>query len=487
MWFPKNPKVLVVDDRLDEIAPLLKIFSLEGIPYVYYDGKEDVPEHPFSSIRLVVLDVELEGRTNSMQDDKTVASTLCTYLNSLIDIENSSYSILFWTKRPNVIENVIQYLSDCKGAPITYKNMEKPAAKDLNIDYVKSKFFSDFGENTFEFLINWENSITQDATKFINEMSNVVRKNSIEKHIAWDDSIKSILSKLAYSYTGTSEKHPLGENAILYATNVLCQSFAESLSHDLHSIFELPTEPNVSLSTIASLNSILFVAKTNDSKIENGKVFLDSDDPEIFELIKKDIISQKQLSTCEFQPISVVITPSCDLAHDKFLKTANSEYHQILSGLKVVIKSGISSDYFEYAASLTSNRNRVSDIIELDQKWSESFLGGANQDKIKEIFGEEADEKIKDITKKIKITKELHKRIKSFVVTSKPENLFITSPFIDEDSVCVMAFHFCSIRTKKLNASQIQFKYHLKNSLISDLQSKLANHVNRLGNSMLEC
>lgn len=454
MWFPQNPKVLVVDDEPSEIDPLLKLFSQNGIPYVHFDGKEDsYPEKPFSSIRLVILDIDLEGRTSGL-DDKTKASVLATYLSQLITTKDSLYAILFWTKRKEIIDNVIEYLSQDNGEPVVWKDMEKPAKADLNLEYVRKKFFSNLQDDVFEYLIKWEECISNDASLFTNEMSSLAKQNAINNKSDWTASMKSIFSKLACSYNGTSKiSSDEKDKALKYATYILNQSFSESLSVvDINfPSVELPETPDISLTSVAQLNSILFIEKCDDSKIENGKVFFNTENHDILELLKKKILSKVGFEDCNCQLVSVVLTPSCDLAHKKYLykDEPKIEFHRILSGIKIEIGDNADYErYFNYAASACSKKKKIEEFqLSTSQKM------------------------------------ELQKCISC----NRPENLYETQPFIDnEGKICVIIFHFGTIQTIEINPANISFSYLMKNSLISDLQTKLANHVNRLGNSMLE-
>lgn len=454
MWFPQNPKVLVVDDKYNEVEPLFKVFSLYGIPYIHFDGKEDsCPEQPFTSVRLVILDIDLEGLTEGL-DDKSKASALASYLGKLITIKESPYFVLFWTKHEEIIENFIGYLKLDGACPVAWKSMEKPTNKDLNFDYVKNHFFSDFTNDAFEFLLKWEDSVSKDASHFTNNISNIIKKEAEETLLDWNDSVKKVLSKLACSYLGVSKiSSEDKDNVLEYASRVLNQSFSEGLSKriDESISLDIPLQTSVSLQTIAALNSILFIEKINDLKIENGKVFFADENDTIFNLLNDKILSKQGKKECKCTFISVILTPSCDLSHKKYLFTGNplQEYHRILSGLKIELGGNEDYEsYFNYAASAYSKKNKVSNL------------------------------QIDDKTKK---------EIKSCISCNKPEFLYETNPFVDENGkVCVFVFHFGTVQTKAIEPGQIKFSYLLKNSLLSDLQTKLANHVNRLGNSMLE-
>lgn len=453
MWFPQNPKVLVVDDHYEEVEPLLTLFSKQGIPYIYYDGKMDsVPEKPFSSIRYVILDIDLYGRTSGL-NEKNKASALAGYLGQLITIKESPYEILFWTRHEDVIEYIISYLNEEDGSPVVYKSLEKPSKDELTPEYVKSKIFSDLNDDAFEFLLKWEDSVSQDASRFTNNISNIIKQEVKKTSEKWNASMKNILSKLACTYLGVSKiSSEDKDNALEYASHVFNQSFSEGLSLVDKSVsLNIPLQTSVSLQTIAELNSILFIDKIGDSKIENGKIFFADEKDTIFSLLNDKILSKQGKKDCKCTFISVILTPSCDLSHKKYLFTGNplQEYHRILSGLKIEV--GDNEDYesyFNYSASAYSKKNKV-DNLQIDDK-----------------------------TKK---------EIKSCISCNKPEFLYETNPFVDENGkVCVFVFHFGTVQTKAIEPGQIKFSYLLKNSLLSDLQTKLANHVNRLGNSMLE-
>lgn len=479
MWYPQNPKVLIVDDHYNEVEPLLRGFSLEGIPYVYFDASPSaVPIKPFSEIRLVILDIELDGRTFSGMDDNSIASTLASYLSQLIDIRNSCYAILFWTKRTSVIEPVLKYLKNANGSPITWKDMEKPAASDLTLEYVKEKFFSDLNSKSFEFLIQWETSIIQDASKFTNDISDIVNKDSTD----WDASMKNILSKLAYSYTEKSESESLGENGIFSAINVLNRSFSESLTSSSIAPFLLPTAPSVSLTTISALNSILYIEKSRNDKIENGKIFYKENDEHLHYLLMHKILASQFRKFDKSSLIGVVLTPCCDIAHNKFLKDSlKREYHRILYGLKISINAETAC-FFEHNVCAVSNKEKIDKIIESeDEVIAEISKYYATTDPKGNINNSLP--KVKDMRR----NKSILKKIKKAIFARSPESLYITQPFLDEsNTISLLAFHYGTLQTEAIDPQTIHFSYFMKNSVIADLQTKFANHVNRLGTDMIE-
>lgn len=430
MWFPQNPKVLVVDDHYEEVELLLKLFSLNGISYVYFDGNF-VPKTPFSGIRIVILDIDLEGSTTNL-DDKSKASTLAQYLSQLITINDSPYYILFWTKHPDIAQNVLSYLKVEESAPVAYKTMEKPSKKEmkkLTLKKLEKLFFSDLENESFEYFLNWEGELQKEISLYTNSISNIAKN---EPGHDWDTSMKSILSKLACSFIGEEK---LSNSDILsapfYATKVLNASVAESLTDKIfeRDLVSLPEQSNLSLETIAKLNSILFFEDIVDSKkIENGKCFFKKN-KDLFEFLKSDKTIKKFIKYGNPSLISIILTPSCDIAHHKNLRRLDnsgnkvvSEIHRLLYGVLIEV----SKQNYE----------------------NENFL---------KLFG-----------------------------NSFPENIYLIKPFYRDNKVFLILFHFDTINGEIMVPHSRKFEMMLKENLAFDLQTKLANHVNRLGNSMLE-
>lgn len=432
MWFPQNPKVLVVDDNYEEVELLLKLFSLNGISYVYFDGKKKtVPKKRFSGIRIVILDIDLEGRTSNL-DDKSKASALAQYLSQLITINESPYYILFWTKHPDIARDVLKYLELDESAPVSYKTMEKPTKeemKKLSLKKLEGLFFSDLENESFEYFLNWEGELQKEISLYTNSISNIAKKESEND---WNINMKNILSKLACSFIGEEK---LGNSdisfALLYATKVLNSAIAEALSDKTFEkeLISIPAHSTLSLESIAKLNSILFFEDIVDSKrIENGKIFFKKN-KELLDLLKVDKTIKKFIKYGNPTLVSVILTPSCDIAHHKNLRklddsgnNVESEIHRLLYGVLIEI----------------SKQNYV----------NEDFL---------------------QLLKK-----------------SFPENIYFIRPFYKNNKVFIILFHFDTINGEKMIPHSRKFELMLKESLSFDLQTKLANHVNRLGNSMLE-
>lgn len=433
MHFPQNSKVLVVDDEYEEIKPLLSVFSRNGISYVYFDGKKhSIPKKPLSAIRFVVLDIDLNGRTTNL-DEKSKASALVQYLTQLMDIKNTPYFLLFWTKHPEIIPYILEYLKLDNFSPVAYKDMEKPSRQEfakLTLSKLEKMFFSELKDEVFDFFITWESNLQEEISKYSNSISNIAKEEAAGGN--WNTSVKNILTKLACSYTGNDTLSNIdSQNALSYATNILNSGVSESLSSmgtpDIK--MALSQKAVLSLNSIAKLNKILFFEDVSDTKrIANGRIWNRKNEP-LFDILKEDKTIKKFSKYGKLELISVVLTPSCDIAHNKNLRKLTSsgdktecEMHRILYGVKIEIED---SNYH-----------------------NEEFF--------------------------------------SLLKKGHPENVYLIQPFFENDKIFIIIFHFDTICSEKIKTSNKKCKTVFKESLTFDLQTKLANHVNRLGNSMLE-
>jgi hypothetical protein len=122
-------KVIVVDDMFKEVEPLLSALWQKGISCIYLTGQQEyLPERPFSGVRLLFLDIELDTKALS---DKDKASTLAAVVKKIIGEKPSPYFIVFWTKHDdNVIKEVLRYLGTGHISPVGWMNFDKPTSSD---------------------------------------------------------------------------------------------------------------------------------------------------------------------------------------------------------------------------------------------------------------------------------------------------------------------------------------------------------------------
>jgi hypothetical protein len=377
MNIPLNGRVAIIDNEINQALPLMKVFSKNQIPYVFYKGDdlEFLPEENsrYNDIRILFLDINLlNGKTPS---NKEVKSTLYSVIKRVISETNFPYSLIYWSRQENEYSNIVKELFD----------NELQDRKPINlIPFVKSSFFPNFGEEevsndidliaeisriiesteAYSLLLEWENHIHLSADLTLQELF-----SSYHKFKDWSNNANYIVTKLAKAYL---EKHLVNAssdevvNASLQTLTVLFRDYLESslrnreinsqptfafdkanIEADIKKISgKLNLARNVSdikepgcvllYTTISEINldKIIDFAKL---KQENKESLLKGN-PEIEEK-KLEIQSTKAAFKAVKQisenidknglNISIVVTPVCDYAQN------NNVYDRIVQGLLI--------------------------------------------------------------------------------------------------------------------------------------------------------
>lgn len=91
---PNGGKVVIVDDRFQEILPLINILNKNTIPVIYFSGKQsELPVQPINGIRLFFLDLRFATNT----DSKTIVSNACNILKTILGENNGPYLLIVWS------------------------------------------------------------------------------------------------------------------------------------------------------------------------------------------------------------------------------------------------------------------------------------------------------------------------------------------------------------------------------------------------------
>ncbi len=91
---PNGGKVVIVDDRFQEILPLINILNKNAIPVIYFSGKQsELPLQPLNGVRLFFLDLRFATNT----DAKTIVSNACNILKTILGEHNGPYLLIIWS------------------------------------------------------------------------------------------------------------------------------------------------------------------------------------------------------------------------------------------------------------------------------------------------------------------------------------------------------------------------------------------------------
>lgn len=208
---PINGRIAIVDDKIDQALPLLRVFSKNNIPYTYYKGNDldYLPEKPENDIRILFIDLNLLG--NRALQAKDVKSTLHAVLSKILSPNNYPYILIVWSLQeneylPSLKELFKNELKEC--APIAIKEWIKsdyftmaedsiPEAKDTSIITSLKDILKDL--HAYSYLLQWENCVHNSADETV---QNIFHDSLIGDD--WENRANCIIDMFAHSFL---EKH----------------------------------------------------------------------------------------------------------------------------------------------------------------------------------------------------------------------------------------------------------------------------------------
>ncbi len=209
---PKNGTIVIVDDKIDEALPLITALSKENISVKYYSGDIDsLPDEPISDIRILFMDLQLEGSSVNVDAD---VGRVMSILTALVSENNGPFILLIWSTKESAYDKALieKIESDAKINPIGVRSMEKAffferVDDDSEQPYrVKPNFIENINFNIEKCLKDF------DQMNLMMKFSNVVRSAEVsllsgmpidtENTQAWIDELSTLLFYMAEAEVG---------------------------------------------------------------------------------------------------------------------------------------------------------------------------------------------------------------------------------------------------------------------------------------------
>ena len=479
--FLGNQKIIAVDDNFDEVKPLLTALWKKGLPCIYLNGSlESLPKKPYSGTRLLFLDIELETKGSSVSN---TASTLAARIERIIGKKPSPYFIVFWTKNKEEIAKTLGYLKTVGIAPVGYIDFEKPS-KGFD-DNLTDKLFADIESKlknlgAYNYLMDWESKIEASASEFSSTFFSLVNTDGDEA--VWSNKTSAILGKLACAHTGNKSLGSVMEDEVKNSFHMLGVSFKDTLDsnikRDVVNRKDLTLEP-VDVKSISKMNATLFFDFHPDQKTVIGNVILDSDHQvALLKGLKQDIFGNAEFqANCDV--VAMIITPSCDLAQEKnflYNKETCIGYYRVLYGLFFpytadnykAVKDN--KALFRVEPFYDTNKEEICLLVfhfgTLSSKWMPKRLSG----KVTPCKLEACPPEGRVAAKAAEPNDRKESGSEAGVLGKNP--LSFDSAETTMDSI--------------ENHVDMTYIFRLKEALVFDIQSQMANHAYRIGNTMLK-
>ncbi len=333
MLISESGRIVVVDDKREEVATILDALGKEGIPYIYFDGTlENLPKEPLKGIRFVFLDIELQGM--KAQQDKTKASGVVAVLKKVISVENGPYAIGFWTAHQEVIPLILENCEQQRISPVVWVDVEKLEGVQGVIDRIEDKLKT---ISAFQVYVEWENTVNNASKEFVLGFSTLVNRGS-----NWSKDTAALFYSL---YKAFVEKKELSreEDKFKCACHLMNRSFLDTLENITRRDLTIPAgfkleNTGISNDVQSKLNTSLYLTSNVAGRHYPGNVYIHNDSTQKELLIQDLFINGQAPSECEL--CMVIITPECDLAQNKVIKIKGPgstvhPMHRVLLGLKI--------------------------------------------------------------------------------------------------------------------------------------------------------
>lgn len=270
MFIPKNGRVVIIDDNLNQAAPLIRALSMNKIPFTYHsEKKEQLPNQPYSDIRLIFLDINL---TEGVHSEAAISSQLQTTLTRLIT-PGTPYIAAIWSTKENQYRDLLDDLFTNKipdMKPLTQISLAKHDLfeydmesgnylENKNVDLVKevnSRLSVEINKiNAFKALVAWENVIHDCTEETIHQFANIVTNDEF-----WHQNLKHIFYKMAHAQLGKTILDADEPTVLQAALKTLTTSFEGKVEARLNLFSNMPD-------TIGIKKDGIYFNKNIDGKI----------------------------------------------------------------------------------------------------------------------------------------------------------------------------------------------------------------------------
>jgi len=344
----RKAQVLVIDNEKAEAKPILAALNRSDIPVLFYSGRvEELPSDPMTGVRLLFLDIELEGMGGKSDKDK--ASSLCGVVSKLIDLrKNGPLSIVFWTKHVEIATSVVESLTKNYSCHISHAEMDKNdfKANEANFDFNKVREALDKEvkkQKMIDLYAMWEDAVSDAAAAMSARVAMPIPCGE-----DWD---KALSYSVFLMCRAVREKNVPADakEQFLSACRVLCAGLKTEILNrilkieipkDMKFINNLTGELEEKLS--ASVNSLTHLDVSVSPDLQNSGSCYVIDAPSERELRVLSALVGKYFGEGSVQclvknsPVKlcmVVITPRCDVAQNKTLRIDSAYMQRVVYGV----------------------------------------------------------------------------------------------------------------------------------------------------------
>lgn len=205
---PRLGKVVIVDDKIEEIQDMLSVFSDNKIPHLVYTDR-NLPSSPVENVRVLFLDIFL-GHEGGPHDSHSVASTMIPYIMAIVGANNGPY-ICF------LLSNNEDRNSIATALKSIFENAEGEMRKIQPIDFVvipkntpvmeiKSQIKATLREKqSIATLFYWEEKVGEAAQSVLNKLMEMSNSSGFEEANRWTGKLLKALATARCGLAGSED------------------------------------------------------------------------------------------------------------------------------------------------------------------------------------------------------------------------------------------------------------------------------------------
>lgn len=244
MIIPDNGKVVIIDDKIEQVKELMMALSKNRIPFSYFQDEsgEDLPEegNHLKSVRLIFLDIVLD--TGIDQSEKSVVSNALSRLDRIVGENNGPYFIFLWsTKYEKYGEKLKEEINTkplfVNRRPIDFIVLKKEELQKKGFEAIIEALDNEIKKfDSLNAFFYWESIINDSAGEITNELISLTN-NPVE----WNKNTKNILYRLSSAYWGKNIKNISPEESnrkVLGAYSTLNQVLADKIDLNTHTSYD---------------------------------------------------------------------------------------------------------------------------------------------------------------------------------------------------------------------------------------------------------
>lgn len=456
--------VYIIDDKINEASPIINSLYKNQIPHIYLDGSlSNLPKYP-KQVRLLFLDLNLKPSLNP-KDKKSFKNIHAGILNRLLANNASSYLILVWSKQEDTfLEDFEEIFVDSNN---DFNLNQRPP---LEIISLEKKDFFESHDNKGEIVYVWKKDKEADLLKLIEEK--LLQNEAFKILAAWED----LISKS-------------GSRTVDYLFDLV--------QGETHAIM------NSKLNSIITSLSVSYLGFDNFLNLDNQKktdAFMLALSELIDDEIDNEILNNSQPEFESWLPKKRLDSLDKGKLNSKLLTSVETS-NKYLTGS--ILKGSPNHDYVSMLANcIDESRSMTKKIIQKakDEKKAELTRDEKRELKIS-VATQISNNPNKFIPIELNITplcdvvqnkQEYYRLIPGFLIDKKSsEHLFTNtdrnyfSPLLYsavnlKECILILDFRFLHA-VPEGQIGKMRKLCALRKSFVDEIQSKLANHVSRLG------